>query len=328
MAIGQNIDWARINEILGSQGAQNVMGLTGAFLKSKGENDRADRMMGATNEQTRARLLQDHTQFGANMDAELTQSRRGQQMQRAVGAMNATNLGENENFATRNRILSAILPNMRGGNFAPGDANVARAMGSRPSPFAGGIPPEALAALSEQATAGAIADRSKMLANIDPEAAMPNFARMGFSPEMDDEFNLTGYADDRLAALGQEDADLDERIQRALVQDYEGIMRLPGDPKQEEKKGGFWSGLGKVLKVAAPIAAAFIPGVGPIASAAIAGGGAAAGGLMSGDSLQQALLGGAMSAGGAYGARNLPRVQPGGGMERTLRTFVPPGARR
>lgn len=49
--------------------------------------------------------------------------------------------------------------------------------------------------------------------------------------------------------------------------------------------GGFSLGktLGGVLKVAAPIAALAIPGLGPLASAAIAAGGSAAGGVLSGD---------------------------------------------
>lgn len=53
---------------------------------------------------------------------------------------------------------------------------------------------------------------------------------------------------------------------------------------------GFWSGLGKVLKVGAPLAASFIPGVGPMASKVLNGVGSvvgaatdAAGGTVAGD---------------------------------------------
>jgi hypothetical protein len=54
---------------------------------------------------------------------------------------------------------------------------------------------------------------------------------------------------------------------------------------------GFWSGLGKVFKVAAPIAASFIPGLGPIASTLVsAGTGAAAGAI--GGGKKGALIGG------------------------------------
>jgi hypothetical protein len=311
-----NLDWNRIQQILGGDKAfENVSGLAGAFLKSKGENDRMDRVQGATNEQTRARLLQDHSQFSAKLAADLAQSRRDDDLRRAVGAMNSTKLGENENFATRNRILSAVLPNMRGGNFTPGDAGVARAMGSRPSPFANGIPAEALTAIGEGATGRAIADRQKMLLNIDPNAPLADFGAMGFDPEQSN-FGLEDYQSGLVSARDASNTSVDDAIRRALAQDYEGIMRLPGDPAQEEqKKQGFWSKLGGVLKFAAPIAASFIPGVGPLAAAAIAGGGSTAGSLLQGDSIGQALLSGGMGAASGYGARKLggPRPMQGRG---------------
>ncbi len=48
--------------------------------------------------------------------------------------------------------------------------------------------------------------------------------------------------------------------------------------------------LGKALKIAAPIAASFIPGVGPVASSLIGAGMGAGGGLLAGDSLGQTML--------------------------------------
>lgn len=310
------IDWDQLNRIVGPNSAgANIAGLVGAFLKSKGENDRADRVQGATNEQTRARLLQDHTQFGATMAHQTAQSRRDEQLRRAAAIMNSTRLGENEDFATRNRILRSTLPNMRGGSFSPGDASVAAAMGSRQSPFANGIDPATLSALSEEATAGAIADRGRMALNIDPNSPIADFGRMGFDSEMGD-FGLADYQTGRQTALADADQALEDRIQQALAMDYEGIMKLPGDPQEQKQqgRGGFLGGLGRVLKFAAPIAAAFIPGIGPIASAALAGGGSAAGSLLAGDPMQDALLGGALSGAGAYGARKLPTgPQPGQG---------------
>src|SRR5688500_2405795 len=58
---------------------------------------------------------------------------------------------------------------------------------------------------------------------------------------------------------------------------------------------GFLSGLGKILKVAAPIAAMAIPGVGPLAAAAIAGGGSALGNKMAGGSWKGSLINGLVS---------------------------------
>lgn len=64
---------------------------------------------------------------------------------------------------------------------------------------------------------------------------------------------------------------------------------------------GFWKGLGKGLLKVAPIATAFIPGVGPLASMAIGAGTGAASGAVSGGG-KGALIGGLMGAGtGALG---------------------------
>lgn len=65
--------------------------------------------------------------------------------------------------------------------------------------------------------------------------------------------------------------------------------------------GGFFKGLGKVALKAAPIAAAFIPGVGPLASAAIGGATSAASKKLSGGSWKDALLAGGIGAGTSYG---------------------------
>ena len=59
---------------------------------------------------------------------------------------------------------------------------------------------------------------------------------------------------------------------------------------------GFWKGLGKGLLKIAPIAAMAIPGIGPIASAAIQGGLGAANAKASGGGWKDALLGGATGA--------------------------------
>lgn len=69
-----------------------------------------------------------------------------------------------------------------------------------------------------------------------------------------------------------------------------------GSPDSGAGHTSFLHKLGSVLKVAAPIAASVIPGLGPIAGALIAGGGAAAGGAMQGDTIKNILLGGGMGA--------------------------------
>lgn len=72
---------------------------------------------------------------------------------------------------------------------------------------------------------------------------------------------------------------------------------------------GFWRKLGKLALKAAPVAASFIPGVGPLAAAGI---GAAAGALGNGKPKLSNVLGGA--AAGAGGALAKGAVSGGGGL--------------
>jgi len=83
----------------------------------------------------------------------------------------------------------------------------------------------------------------------------------------------------------------------------------------------FWSKLGKVLKVAAPIAASFIPGVGPLAAMAIGAGGSAAGSALNKEGLKGSLINGLMGgatsglgalAGGAGAAGAAGKAASGG----------------
>jgi len=65
---------------------------------------------------------------------------------------------------------------------------------------------------------------------------------------------------------------------------------------------GFWKGLGKVLLKAAPIAASFIPGVGPLAAMAIGAGTGALSKKLEGGSLKDSLISGGIGAASGFGA--------------------------
>ena len=65
---------------------------------------------------------------------------------------------------------------------------------------------------------------------------------------------------------------------------------------------GFWGGLGKILLKAAPIAAAFIPGVGPLASMAIGAGTGALSKKLEGGSGKDILMGAATGGLAGYGS--------------------------
>src|SRR5262245_50117980 len=85
---------------------------------------------------------------------------------------------------------------------------------------------------------------------------------------------------------------------------------------------GFWKGLGKGLLKAAPFAAMAIPGVGPLASAAIQAGLGAANAKVSGGGLKDVLLGAGMGAApaGAGGAEK--GLSPSKGFMSNLGTFA------
>lgn len=84
-------------------------------------------------------------------------------------------------------------------------------------------------------------------------------------------------------------------IQQALGGNQAGATGSPA-----KKKPGFWGKVGRVASQVAPIAAAFIPGVGPIASLAIGGAAGAAGGALDGGGLKGALMGAGTGAASGY----------------------------
>jgi hypothetical protein len=73
------------------------------------------------------------------------------------------------------------------------------------------------------------------------------------------------------------------------------------DYSEARDGGGFFKGLGSVLKIAAPIAGALIPGVGTLGAMAMGSLGSAAGGALHGDKFN---LGKTLMAGGAAAAGN------------------------
>ncbi len=68
----------------------------------------------------------------------------------------------------------------------------------------------------------------------------------------------------------------------------------------------FWGGLGKILLKAAPIAANFIPGIGPLASMAISGATSGLSKKLEGGSWLDALKAGGIGAGASYAGGKIP----------------------
>ena len=80
---------------------------------------------------------------------------------------------------------------------------------------------------------------------------------------------------------------------------------------------GFFKGLGKAALKVAPIAAGFIPGVGPLASAAIGGLASGASKKLEGGSWKDALVSGGIGAGMGYGAGKAAQAVKGIGPSAT-----------
>lgn len=220
------IDWNTINKILSSKGTELALGAAGAYLTSRGANQRADQQLALQ----RQGAAQNAAQFRVNTIADLLRSEEAAQLARAQAAMGSTRLGENSNFATRNRIARALVPQLAAQRLTPADPAVARLMPQMP---ALNIPPEALAALSDEATAAEIAQRSQLLANIDPDAAMPDFAAMGLPT--DRQAMLEQYRQNVASERGASRQHMLDLIQRALDEDLDGekSRNLPEKVRKE-----------------------------------------------------------------------------------------------
>lgn len=281
---------------------QNLLTLGGTFLSAKGQADREDRNNAQNNAQVKAQLNQRNAQFSAELAARLENDRRQQNLAQAVAAMNATKLGENENFATRNRILSQVVPNLRNSNIMPSDPAVAAAMPKLAGPLpANGLPPAVLAAISEKATAHALANRNRQLLNIDPNAPVVDLDAMGFDASATGSIDLAAVRQALIDSRAADEAGVDDVIRRAILQDYQGIQKLPEVDTGNAKKEGFWKTLAKIGSVVAPIVAA--PFTGGASLAAIGAGSGASLAALNGSRVKDILLGAAVGSAAGLGAK-------------------------
>jgi len=290
-----NINWQQLNSVLGSKALENILGIGGAAMTAKSQADQRtqDREQGAQ------QLSQNAAQFRANLLQRQQEQQQQGRDQRAGTVLGQSRLGENEQFATKNRILRALLPSMQARRSVAADPAVA-AMMPKTSGGLGNfrITPEMLEAMSERATSGAIGQRAKQFANVDSSAPMPDMQGMGLDPTGEQQTMLDKYAQLRAQTQASDDDRIQQLIMQALGQDQENEQSA-GKPAPEgmeydkktgqlkKKGGGFLGGLKKVAGFALPLAASFIPGVGPL----VAAGMGAAGGALSGGAKGAALGG-------------------------------------
>lgn len=212
-------------------------------------------------------------------------------------------LGQEQTFVQRQRLMAAMLPEMAKFNVGgPTDPGVKAAYTPPTNMLKGLANPALQASYGDQATATSLADRRKMMAQINPEYQFSSLGNFGLDANYDQQVedvrmtagaNLKAYEAAQASLANQQTTLANQNMSAALTQ-----------PPAEKKGGGVKGFLGGVLKVAAPIAALAIPGVGPMAAAAIAGGGVAAGSKLQGDSWGSALGQGALGAAGGAMAKS------------------------
>lgn len=111
-----------------------------------------------------------------------------------------------------------------------------------------------------------------------------------------------GIADQRTAQQGAYASyakQMSDHLAQQELEQKQAAEKAAADAQAKSHHSSIWGKIGGALKMAAPIAAAFIPGIGPLAAMALAGGGAAAGTAMQGGGVAQSLMAGGMGAAGA-----------------------------
>lgn len=301
------VNWQRIEQILGSRTAETAMNMVGAGLTAAANNRNAQQQ-----------LAQNQGQFEASQLANLAADQRADARTRATTALGATSLGDNEHYLLRSALLREMLPQVRNFSATPGDPAVAAAMGTMSGGMRlpeGGFSPAALASLSETAAANAIGRRQQQISNVDPNAPLPNLAAMGVNGDTAAQVSgdMTAYADTRAQQLTADQTRTMELLREALTRSQQ--------QQQEKKKGsGFWGKVGTVMKVAAPIVLA-ATGVGLPAAMAITAGANLAGTKMQGGSWGDAVKSGAIGAGMAgVGGSVLGGARAGAGATNAARS--------
>lgn len=290
---------------LGTLGVTGAAGLFGGL--SQGNQGKINQQQ-LTQQQQQQALQQVLAILGRQQDME--QSFRQDGLGRATTQAQMSPLGQEQQFLQRQRLAQAMLPAIKG--FQPGGpTNPAIQAAFRPPTniLSQVITPQLQQAYGDDATAQSLMDRRKLMAMINPDYEFSPLSSPGFGlgPQYDQ--SVSGFQMGQQAQQKGYEASqraLMEQQRSLAMQDYQNQQLQAQKQQQQEKKGGgFLGGLGKVLKIAAPVAAMAIPGIGPGVAAAIAGGGTALGSKMAGDSWGSALGQGALGAAAGGVGRSL-----------------------
>jgi hypothetical protein len=295
------VNWDQVNKILSSKGTEMGLQMLGAALQSKQQADQFDRQI-QLSEQDNARNA---AQFRANLLQRQEEADRANQLARAGGVLNASPLGANENFATRNRIARALLPRMANApGFTPADPAIAAMMPSGGLNLQGLFTPEMLQGLDENATAAAIGRREKMLTNVDPSMPMADLGAMGLDRDGSQQALMDEWQSEVQQEEAAKSAQTRELIMRALDEDLMGPGEAPEgmeydkETGQLKKKGSsIWKKIGKGAIIGGGLLATALTGgaASPALMAAIGAGTGAGVGAIDGG-WKGALMGAGMGA--------------------------------
>lgn len=225
-----------------------------------------------------------------NAQSGVEQDVASENLQRSLAFSNANPLGAEQGLRTKGAAGIAGLDLLQNRKLGGGQVNNAANVNTG----------ELRNTLSPQAAEESIRQRRIATAGLNPSAAQEidgvgsDYASRLFGDLQQNQNQRRTNAQDAYSMIN------DRRMQAALM----------NAPQVEQKKEpGFWKKLGGALIPAAGLAANFIPGVGPLASMAIAAGTGAAGGALVGGK-KGAAIGAGLNTGAAYGLNQLPSQQP------------------
>lgn len=298
MTTQQKVDMAKV--ILPA-----LAGAAGSYASSRQQN-------------TQNQLSQQQNQLGQmSNQANIAQMLQQMKMQQAQAGLNAMPLGLEQQYVQKQRMMQALLPALANyqsarptdpgimSAYKPG-SNIVQQMASNP---------QLQQSFGDQSLETALGNYRRLVAQADPRISMQSLSGYGLGTGQDQ-----GVEDVRMTALADQKAY--EQGQTDLAQQQTDMTKGQQAAQPEKKKGGFWSKVGSIAKVAVPIVLA-ATGVGIPAAMAITAGTNIAASKMQGKSWGDALQSGAVGAAtGAVGAGALGGATRAGMSAATQKAIV------
>lgn len=250
--------------------------------------------------------------------ANIAQMIQQMKMQQASQGLNAMPLGLEQQYLQKQRMMQALLPAMAKYQSArptdPGILSAYKPGSNVLQQFASN--PALQQSFSDNATESSMANYRKLVAQADPRMNIGSLSQLGLSGQYDQ-----GINDVQMTALADQKAY--EQGQTNLAQQQTDMTTGSTAAAPEKKKGGFWSKVGSIAKVAVPIVLA-ATGVGiPAAMAITAGTNIAASKMQGkdwGDALQSGAIGAATGAVGAGALGSATRAGLGTAAQKAIVT--------